>query len=112
MAAGRNLNPQQFFHGTNADLKAGDTLQPARKLGVEGEGNDYYDHRGRVLFNSNDRVYATTDREHAEAYAATRARLKGGQPAVYRVEFEGKPKRGFEDNEYHGEAARVAERLT
>lgn len=44
----RNLSQQQFFHVSNADLKPGDELQPASKVGSP-YGDDFYvgDHEWR-----------------------------------------------------------------
>lgn len=107
----RNLGPQ-FYHGTNVDhLEPGDEILPAASLGVEGEGHDYVDARGRTLYNTSERVYATSDRRQAEAYADVRARMRGGNPAVYRVHFPEGSKRGFESREHVGTKAVVTERL-
>lgn len=68
MSAEDNLNRRQFFHGTNAELKEGDTLQPGPTF---------------------DHVYMSSHRYLADTYASNRAVNRGGDPHVYRVQPTG-----------------------
>lgn len=80
MAANEHLSPDQFFHGTNAELEPGSYLTPqgANKYGR------FEDESGRG------HVYFTADKFHAYGYAVGRAQQRGGKPNVYQVEPMGK----------------------
>lgn len=86
MAASDHLNPQQFYHGTNA------RLEPGSYLSARG-ANSY----GRAESGSRSGyVYATTDLEQAWTYARSRTSAADGQwheghaGHVYQVQPTGK----------------------
>ena len=82
MAAFDHLSPSQFrlFHGTTADLKPGDTVLPARTLGVARHWAS--SHKGTEAF-------ATEHLPTARYFASIAAMVTGGSKTphfVYEVE--------------------------
>jgi hypothetical protein len=104
------LNEEQFgpyFHGTSAELRAGDVLNPP---GQEGPRSFKVPH---PLY-SPEHVYFTTSRSQAESYAQSRATKHGGSPRVYEVEPHGETEKDPEtagvkgwDVSYRSPAARI-----
>lgn len=82
MAASDHLNPRQFFHGTAAPLKAGDTLVPGSQLGGTSStyGAEHEHAQG---------VHVTDDMHAARHFAEESAMRYGGTPHVYQVEPHG-----------------------
>lgn len=60
MSAQDNLNGQQFYHGTAADLRPGSLIHPAAKIGRPVNFPGY---------ESKDHAYATPSQSHAGEYA-------------------------------------------
>jgi hypothetical protein len=77
MSAQDNLSPRQFFHGTNAELKPGDTLDAGRT------GQNLPPHAEGQF------TYAATTPEHAGDYANYMADHHGGTGHVYEVKPHG-----------------------
>lgn len=74
MSALDNLNPQQFYHGTAAELKPGEMVTP-------GHESDWYQRSSSV--------FATDDLSIARTYAGYAADASGRDPHVYAVEPTG-----------------------
>jgi hypothetical protein len=92
MSADQNLNPQQFYHGTPAELKAGDMIHPATAVGVVSSAPS--------VGNPADHTYFTTKQRMASYYSAPRItdeesamRAVDASPSqghIYKVEPTGK----------------------
>jgi Rifampin ADP-ribosyl transferase len=77
MTASDNLNPKQFFHGTNVRHEIGGTIDPSQP----------HDQVHRASFPNS--AYFTEHADEAHAYAHMAAKKKGGTPSVYQVEPTG-----------------------
>jgi hypothetical protein len=74
MSAADALSPQQFFHGTSAEVEPGGLLSPG--------------HPGHYVRRMKN-VYMTTDMGHAQTYAFNASTQPEHQPHVYQVEPTG-----------------------
>lgn len=70
------MTDNRLYHGGFPGLKPGDSLLPPAKTGIGGTlkyleraGIDPHEHGMEIDRNRDDRVYLTTDRELAKAYA-------------------------------------------
>jgi hypothetical protein len=75
------LNPQQFFHGTHAELPSGAMIEPGHKENFPVDEFTYP--------NPGKDVFFTAERERAHAYANKVAGRRGGYGHTYRVEPTG-----------------------
>ena len=104
------LNEEQFgpyFHGTSAELKPGDVLNPPGQEGPRSFKNPHASYDPH-------QVYYTTSRSQAESYAASRAVKHGGSPRVYEVHPHGEVEKDPEtagvkgwDTGYRSPGARI-----
>lgn len=80
-----------LWHGGQAGRKVGDELLPPTDTGLEWTNRAVLENVGLVdPFYRDDRVYATSDRDLAHAFAGywTREKNRPGHGALYKVEFE------------------------
>jgi rifampin ADP-ribosyltransferase len=84
MSAQDNLRPEQFFHGTNADLAPGSKLTPE---GAMQQGP--WEEAGSSGSGRPPAVFFTSSYKHADMYGSVRAQMRGGKPRVYEVQPEG-----------------------
>jgi hypothetical protein len=75
MSAQDNLNPQQFYHGTNAQLRPGDALKP--------------NHRQHLEDSAEGHIYFTDEARTARMFALNAAAKFGGSARVYTVQPQG-----------------------
>jgi GNAT superfamily N-acetyltransferase len=68
-----------YYHGTTADLKPGDMIEPRSTIGTPAYVPD-------ASHYSPDSTYLTTEDHLAERYAVGRAGRQGGAPRIYEVE--------------------------
>jgi rifampin ADP-ribosyltransferase len=89
MSAQDNMNPQQFFHGSRADLNVGDMIEPGMP--------------GNWAASSRQHVYFTPDEKVAHGFARRIGKTYGEDdpPHVYTVEPTGKY---TNDRDYEGPA--------
>lgn len=87
MSAQDNLSPQQFFHGTPADLKPGDRVVPGDAIGTKHMGSD----------SDSSRVWISTNAYRAGAYGHR----------IYEVSPDGTPKSPHGNDEHYVSGAVV-----
>lgn len=78
MSAQDHLNPKQFFHGTNVELKPGEYVLPPEKTGAQPHSHPDIP---AEEFNNAAHVYVSTSLQAAQNFASD----KGGSN-VYEVE--------------------------
>lgn len=77
----RVLNPEQFFHGTHAELSPGEMIEPGHRVNFAMTPEAYP--------NPGKDVFFTTSAWHAQGYANRAAAQRGGYGHTYRVEPTG-----------------------
>lgn len=77
MSAEENLNPVQFYHGTNRVHEAGSVIDPSQP----------HDQVHRASLPN--QAYLAQYPEEAVAYAHMAAKKKGGEPHAYKVQPHG-----------------------